>query len=213
MAKPIVYGPAYSTFARTCRLALEEKGADYDLVEVDILSGANRTPEHLARHPWGKVPAFAHDGLELHETDAIIRYVDDVFPGADLVPADAVGRARMTQAINIIGNYASGPMIGQIFVQRAVMPMIGNTADEEAIEAAVPGAETALAAIEKLIGGNAYLAGDRLSLADLMLVPVYDYMTQIPEGQKLLAKAPNLQRWWDAVATRPSLAKTRPALG
>jgi glutathione S-transferase len=213
MAKPIVYGPAYSTFARTCRLALEEKGADYDLVEVDILSGANRTPEHLARHPWGKVPAFAHDGLELHETDAIIRYVDDVFPGADLVPADAAGRARMTQAINIIGNYAYGPMIGQIFVQRAVMPMIGNTADEEAIEAAVPGAETALAAIEKLIGGNAYLAGDRLSLADLMLVPVYDYMTQIPEGQKLLAKAPNLQRWWDTVATRPSLAKTRPALG
>jgi len=213
MAKPIVYGPAYSTFARTCRLALEEKGVDYDLVEVDMLGGAHQTLEHLARHPFGKVPAFEHDGLALYETDAIIRYVNDVFPGTDLVPADAAARARMTQAINVIGSYAYGAMIGQIFMQRAVMPMIGSTADEEVIAAGIPKAETALAALEKIIGNHAYLAGDRLSLADLLLVPIYDYMTQIPEGQKLLAKAPNLQRWWDTVATRPSLAKTKPALG
>jgi len=213
MAKPTIYGPAYSTFTRTCRLALEEKGADYDLVEVDILSGANQTPEHLARHPWGKAPAFSHDGLDLHETDAIIRYINDAFPGTDLVPGDAAGRARMAQAINIIGNYAYGPMIGQIFIQRAVMPMVGNSADEEAIAAAMPAAETAVTALEKLIRNNAYLAGDSLSLADLMLVPVYDYMSQIPEGQKLLAKAPNLQRWWGTMSSRPTVTKTKPALG
>jgi glutathione S-transferase len=213
MATPIIYGPAYSTFARTCRLALEEKGADYDLIEIDMLSGAHQTPEHLARHPFGKVPAFAHDGLSLYETDAIIRYVDDVFPGRGLVPEDAAGRARMSQAINVIENYAYGAMIGQIFMQRAVMPMIGNAADEEVIAAGVPKAETALAALEQIIGNNTYLAGDSLSLADLMLVPIYDYMTQIPEGQQLLAKAPTLQRWWDTVSSRASLAKTRPALG
>jgi glutathione S-transferase len=213
MAKPVIYGPAYSTYARTCRLALEEKGADYDLVEVDILSGANTTPEHLARHPFGKVPAFEHDGLELYETDAITRYVDEAFQGTDLQPADAAGRARMAQAINIIGGYAYPAMISQIFVQRAVRPMIGSAADEDAIAAAIPQAEKAVAALEKLIDGNAYLAGDRLSLADLLLIPVYDYIAQTPEGQNMLAKAPNLQRWWDTVRTRPSVAKTRPALG
>jgi glutathione S-transferase len=213
MAKPVIYGPAYSTYARTCRLALEEKGADYDLVEVDILSGANTTPEHLARHPFGKVPAFEHDGLELYETDAITRYVDEAFEGLDLQPPDAAGRARMAQAINIIGSYAYPAMISQIFVQRAVRPMTGGTADEDAIAAAIPQAETAVAALEKLIDGNAYLAGDRLSLADLLLIPVYDYIAQTPEGQNMLAKAPNLQRWWDTVRTRPSVAKTRPALG
>jgi len=178
-----------------------------------MLGGAHQAPEHLARHPFGKVPAFEHDGLALYETDAIMRYVDDVFPGTGLVPSDAAARARMTQAINVIENYAYGAMIGQIFMQRAVMPMVGSTADEEVIAAGIPKAETALAALEKIIGDNAYLAGDSLSLADLMLVPIYDYMTQIPEGQKLLAKAPNLQRWWDTVASRPSLAKTKPALG
>jgi glutathione S-transferase len=213
MAKPVIHGPAYSTYARTCRLALEEKGADYDLVEVDILSGANQTPEHLARHPFGKVPAFEHDGLELYETDAITRYINDAFPGADLVPADAAGRGRMAQAIGIIGSYAYPAMILQIFVQRAVVPMKGGTADEDAIAAAMPRAETCVAALEKLNDGNAYLAGDRLSLADLLLVPVYDYFSQTPEGQKLLAKAPNLQRWWDAMRTRPSVQKTRPNLG
>ena len=213
MAKPVIYGPGYSTFARTVRLALEEKGADYDLVEVDLLSGAGQSAEHLARHPFGKVPAFEHDGLELYETDAITRYVDEAFEGVDLQPADAAGRARMAQAISIIGGYAYPAMISQIFVQRAVMPMTGGTADEDAIAAAIPQAETAVAALEKLIDGNAYLAGDRLSLADLLLIPVYDYFAQIPEGQKMLAKAPNLQRWWDTVRTRPSVAKTRPALG
>ena len=213
MAKPVIYGPAYSTYARTCRLALEEKGADYDLVEVDILSGANKKPEHLARHPFGKVPAFEHDGLELYETDAIIRYVDEAFEGLDLQPADAAGRARMAQAINIIGGYAYPAMIGQIFVQRAVRPMTGGAADEDAIAAAIPQAETAVAALEKLIDGNAYLAGDRLSLADLLLIPVYDYVAQTPEGQNMLAKAPNLQRWWDTVRTRPSVRRPGRRLG
>jgi glutathione S-transferase len=213
MAKPIVYGPAYSTYARTVRLALEEKGVEYDLVEVDLLGGAARSPEHLARHPFGKAPAFEHDGFELYETDAIMRYVNAAFPGPDLEPADAKGRARMAQAISIIGGYAYPSLIGQIFIQRAVMPMMGNAADEAAIAAALPQAQTSVAALERLIDGNPYLAGDRLSLADLLLIPVYDYISQTPEGGKLLAEAPNLRRWWDGVRSRESVARTRPSLG
>jgi glutathione S-transferase len=221
MARPVVYGPAYSTFTRTVRLVLEEKRVDYDLVEVDIMKrlapdggpGPGRSPEHLARHPFGKVPAFEHDGFALYETDAIIRYVNEAFPGTDLVPADARSRARMTQAINVIGGYGYPSMITQIFVQRAVMPMIGKASDEGAIAAALPQAETSLKALEQLIDGNSYLAGDRLSLADLLLIPIYDYFARTPEGQKLLQATPNLRRWWDRVAGRPAVAKTKPALG
>jgi glutathione S-transferase len=77
----------------------------------------------------------------------------------------------------------------------------------------VPQAETCIEALEKLLDGNDYLAGDRLSLADLLLIPVYDYLAQTPEGEKLLAGAPNLRRWWDGVRTRESVASTRPKLG
>jgi glutathione S-transferase len=213
MTKPVVYGPGYSTFVRTARLALEEKGAEYDLVEVDLLSGASQSPEHLARHPFGKVPAFEHDGFAFYETDAIARYVDETLPGTDLVPAETRSRARMNQAMSVIASYGYPCLISQIFMQRAVMPMIGNAPDEAAIAAALPKAETALGALEQLIDGNRYLAGDRLSLADLLLIPIYDYVRQTPEGEKLLQATPNLRRWWDEVRTRPSVEKTRPKLG
>ncbi|HSA83088.1 MAG TPA: glutathione S-transferase family protein, partial [Geminicoccaceae bacterium] len=163
--------------------------------------------------PFGKVPAFEHDGFALYETDAIARYVNEAFPGSDLVPADVRSRARMAQAMNIIGSYAYPCMITQIFIQRAVMPMMGNPSDEGAIAAALPKAETCLKALEQLIDGNRYLAGDRLSLADLLLIPIYDYLRQTPEGEKLLQATPNLRRWWDEVRTRPTVEKTRPALG
>ena len=214
MAKPIIYGPGYSTYARTVRMTLEERGVDYDLVEVDLLTSAASTPEHLARQPFGKVPAFEHDGFALYETDAIIRYINEAFEGGvDLVPGDARSRARMTQVIGILNGYAYPSMIGQIFMQRAVMPMLGETADEAAITAAMPKAETAIAALEQLLDGQPYLAGDRLSLADLLLIPIYDYLSQTPEGQKLLGAAPNLQRWWEKVRTRPSVEHTKPKLG
>jgi glutathione S-transferase len=212
MPKPIVYGPAYSTYTRTVRLALEEKGVDHDLVEVDLIEGATKAPEHLARHPFGKVPAFEHDGFALYETDAIIRYVNEVFPGPDLEPGDAHGRARMAQAINVVGNYVYPCMISQIFIQRAVMPMMGKAADEAAIAAALPQAETCVAALEQLIDGDRYLAGDRLTLADLLLIPIFDYVAQIPEGERLLAGAPDLRRWWNGVRTRESVLRTRPRL-
>ncbi len=213
MAKPVVYGPAYSTFARTVRLALEEKGVDYDLVEIDLLAGAVQTPEYLARHPFAKVPAFEHDGFALYETDAITRYVNEAFAGTELAPSDPKGRARMAQAINVIGNYGYPSLITAIFLQRALMPMLGQASDEAVIAAALPKAETTLDALEQLIDGNPYLAGDRLSLADLLLIPIYDYVAQIPDGQKLLEARPNLRRWWQRVQTRPSVARTKPQLG
>jgi glutathione S-transferase len=213
MANPVIYGPGYSTFARTVRLALEEKGVDYDLVEVDIFSGKHKEPEHLARHPFGKVPAFEHDGLMLYETDAITCYINDAFEGPDLEPANARDRAVMTQAIGIMNGYGYPCMIGQIFIQRAVMPLLGEASDESAIEAAVPDAQRCLAALEELIGDRAFLGGDSLSRADLLLIPIYDYLSQTPEGEKLLAGTPNLRRWWDSVGTRPSVEKTKPSLG
>ena len=79
MATPIIYGPDYSTYVRTVRLAHEEKPVEYRLEPVHILGGEAQQPGHLQRHPFGKVPAFEHDGFTLYETTAIVRYVDRVF--------------------------------------------------------------------------------------------------------------------------------------
>jgi glutathione S-transferase len=77
----------------------------------------------------------------------------------------------------------------------------------------VPKAETSAAALDALIGQNKFVAGDKISLADIMLVPVIDYFSQTPEGQKAMAKTPNLWRWWNDIKSRPSVEKTKPQLG
>src|SRR6202049_4461 len=104
MARPIVYGPAGSTYVWSTRLALAEKGVAHELVEVGF--DAYREASHLARHPFAKVPAFEHDGFALYETQAILRYIDEGFPSAPLQPTDLHQFARMNQIIGIVDAYA-----------------------------------------------------------------------------------------------------------
>ena len=97
MAKPILYGPTYSTFVRTIRMVLAEKNVDYDLVDVDMMSGEHRSPTHLQRHPFGKIPAFEHNGFPIYESNAIVHYIDDAFPGRRIAPYGMHRRARDQQ--------------------------------------------------------------------------------------------------------------------
>ena len=77
--KPAVFGAPYSVYVRSVRLTLEEKTVDYDLVPVDIFAAGGPTREQVARHPFGKIPAFEHDGFRLYEAGAIARYIDEAF--------------------------------------------------------------------------------------------------------------------------------------
>lgn len=211
MAEPNLFGPAYSTFTRSCRLAMEEKGVDYDLVEVDILQGM--PPEQYKRHPFGKVPAFEHDGMALYETCAVERYVDEAFDGPALQPDDPRERARMTQICAVIDNYAYSPTVGQLVIQRLVTPLMGGTPDESAIEAAMPQVKTAMLALEALAGDGPWLVGDRVTLADFHVAPVFDYFQMTPESASIRESTPKLNRWWERMSARESVKKTAPQLG
>lgn len=212
MANPILYGPGFSTYVRTARLALEEKGVDYDLEEFDFIADG-MPAEQLARHPFGKVPAFRHDDFGLYETLAICRYVDEAFDGPALQPGDTRGRALMTQVFQIVDNYAYPAMITKVLIQRVIVPKLGGASDEAVIAEGVTEGRTATAELDRLLGDQTYFTGDSLSLADLHLIPVYEYFAMTPEGAPVLADAPNLQRWWDAMVRMGSVDKTRPKLG
>ena len=71
----VLYGPAYSTYARTVRLALEAKCVPYGLHAVDTLAAKGRSPNTSLAHPWGEVPVLDHDGFPISETAAIARCV------------------------------------------------------------------------------------------------------------------------------------------
>ena len=209
----VLYGPAYSTYTRTARLALEEKGVGYDLREVDTLAGEGQTPTHLARHPWGKVPVLEHNGFSLYETVAITRYVDEAFPGPALMPSDAKRRARVAQVCSVLDSYGWQPMVIVVFVQRVVVPIRGGTPDQAAILDAMPQCERVLTAVAGLMDGGEFLIGGALSLADLHLAPILDYFARTEEGRAALARHPRLSAWWGRIERRPGVARTRPSLG
>ncbi len=95
--RPRLFGAEYSVYVRIVRLALAEKGTDYELVPVDIFASDGPRQDYLERHPFGRIPAFEYEGFRLYETGAITRYVDDVFDGRRLQPLDPRERARCNQ--------------------------------------------------------------------------------------------------------------------
>jgi len=75
------------------RWALEEAGLPYD-IRLVALGPEQRSPEHLARQPFGQAPAIEDDGLILHESGAIALYIAEKSDA--LMPKDRVGRERAT---------------------------------------------------------------------------------------------------------------------
>jgi glutathione S-transferase len=209
---PIVYGTEFSTYVRSVRMAFEEKAAAYELHDVSVLRGEQKQTAHLARNPFGTVPAFAHDGLEVYETSPILRYVDQVFPGPSLTPDDPAARARMNQVISIVDYHGYASIIGQIVVQRLFTALLANGTDEAVVKAGIPRAQLCLQEFERIKGSHTFLAGNTVSLADVYLVPIIFYLKLTPEGE-LLAPHKGLEAWWHAMAERKSTKATAPNFG
>jgi glutathione S-transferase len=203
MPNPTLYGAAYSVYVRAVRMALAEKGVAYTLVPVDVFAASGPPAEHLARQPFGKIPAFEHDGFRLYEAGAITRYVDEAFGGPPLQPADPRARARMAQAISIQDGHVYPDLVWGIYVERER----GEAADAAKIAHLLPKAETCLAALEAL-ADDPWLAGPDLTLADLHAAPMFALFLRTPEGEAMLAGHPRLAAWWAAVSARPSFTAT-----
>lgn len=207
-----LYGAAYSVYVRIARLALIEKGVDHDLVEVDVFGPGGPPADHLARHPFGRIPAFDHDGFTLYETSAITRYVDEAFPGPALQPAGPHGRARVAQIVAMLDSYGYRPLVWGLFVEQVRGPAQGRAPEAGVVAEALPRARTFLAALDALCGQGPWLVGPDLTLADLHAAPIFAYFTLTPDAAGLLEPHPRLKAWWQAMAARPSLEATRSAL-
>jgi glutathione S-transferase len=185
----------------------------YELVDVAMLSGAHKQRDFLKRNPFGKLPAFAHDTLSLYETGAITRYVDRVFPGPALQPAEPKALARVDQVISIVDSSAYACMIGVLAWQRLVVPMLKEAPDEPAIAACLPQVKLCLSELTRLLGASPWFGGAAISLADLHLATMMAYVSGTPEGVGLIAAQPGLSSWWGRMSGRPSMASTQPQFG
>jgi glutathione S-transferase len=208
MARPIVYGPATSPYVWSARLALAEKGVAHELVEVP--RAQFRAEPHLSRHPFGKVPAFEHDGFALYETQAIMRYIDEAFPAAPLQQIEVHPFARMNQIMGIVDSYLAPSLVGGVLYPRIVAPRLGLPTDEARVQESLPRVRLCLGEIARLAGDQPFLAGDAVTLADLMAVTPLCYFKKFPEGAEQLAELPTLAAWVGRMEARQSVQVTRP---
>jgi glutathione S-transferase len=189
-------------------VALKEKDVPYQL---HAMSPADmKTPEHLELHPFGRIPIFEEDGFRLYETQAIIRYLDEVFIHPPLTPGNPKQRARMNQIIGIIEWYLFPKAAAPIAFNRIIGPkLLGLPSDEAAITDAMPMARTCFAELNRLLEDQPYLAGPRFSIADIMLGTQLDLLATTPEGQQLIGGT-KLEGWLERLRVRPSFQATQP---
>jgi glutathione S-transferase len=81
-------------------IALEEAGAEYSTIHVDLASGEQRKPDFLKINPKGRVPVVVTEDGSLTENTALLLYVAQKFPGAGLAPLDDLHALARLQAFN-----------------------------------------------------------------------------------------------------------------
>jgi glutathione S-transferase len=204
MGKPVVYGADYSIYVRIVRLVLAEKGIDYELVPVDVFASEGIPAWYFEHHPFGRIPAFEHDGFRLFETSAIARYVDEAFDGPALQPTEPRGRATMNQIIGMLDAYAYRSMVWDVAVER----LEKDAPDEILIASGLSRAQVVLRTLTSLKSEGPWLLGDQLTLADLHAAPIIGYFVKVAEGQGLLAEFPEMPAWWERISARASFEMT-----
>ncbi len=195
-----VYGHPLSTCTRKVLTTLVENGTSHEFVLVDLMKGEHKQPAHLARQPFGQVPALDDDGFKLFESRAICRYLNET-AGGKLVPADARSRALMEQWISVeTSNFTPHVMkfVYHHVFQRAQEPEVLQAAEAKLTET--------LGIMDAHLAKHPSFAGETFSLADISFMPYVEYMLMTP-AKELFVKWPHVMAWWARVSERPSWKK------
>jgi glutathione S-transferase len=196
-----VYGHPMSTCTRKVLTTLAEKGQEAQFILVDLMKGEQKTPEHVARQPFGVVPVFEDtDGTRLYESRAIMRYLDRKLPGTSLTPTNHQAYGLMEQFISVESSYFSPPAM------TIVMQKLMGRGTPEASEKARKDLVKPLEVIDAVLAKQQFLAGDSFSLAEVTWMPYVEFLHTVGEGE-LFSKYKNVTGWWERISTRPSWRK------
>ena len=207
MSDPIVYGFPRSTFVNIVRLVLTHKDVPYVFHDLEAVMGK---PEHLALHPFNRVPILRHGDFTVYETGAIVSYIDEAFDGPRLTPKGARERAHMNQWLGAVNSYYYPYMIYHVTHERLVFPELGIASDEKVVAHALPKVELALGVMEReLSRGQDYLLGSELTLADFFMLPSTFAFSQTEEGKAMYPRYPAFCRWRERMENLPTTRKLR----
>ena len=188
-----------STNSRKVRIALLEKGLEFERVNIDLAKREQKNPEYLKIHPFGQVPALDDEGFVVYDSTIINEYLEDEYPYPALMPADSEGRARARLMEDFRDTRFNPPFVKLIYEMRK--PEAER--DANILAAATAEINQCFDRIEKELHGKEYLAGS-FSLADIAFMANFDLLErfQIPVDSKYA----NTTAWIARLKARPSFA-------
>ena len=188
-----------SSNSRKVRMALIEKGLEFERVPIDLSKREQKNPDYLKIHPFGQVPALDDEGFVLYDSTIINEYLEDEYPYPPLLPKDSEGRARarlMEDLRDSHFNPASAQLNRELRKPEAER-------DQNAIQQARAKITECFDRLEKELEGREYLAGP-FSLADIAFVPNIDTLDRIQV--QVDPKYKNVLAWIARLKARPSFA-------
>lgn len=204
-ARPTIVGDPRSTHVRSARMAFVEKG-----IACALDPQPPHTPAADAVHPLGKIPGFRSGKLQLFETSAIMRYVDEAFPGPPLMPEAPADRARAEQWISSVHCYFYDSMIVRYVLQYIFPKGADGKPDQAIIGAARTDMARHFGILEAGYNGRNFLVGDVPTIADLFVAPIVFYVQNMPDGKEVLTPFAAVRRAHSAIAERDSFKATMP---
>jgi glutathione S-transferase len=197
MIKLYTFGP--SSNSRKVRIALIEKGLEFERITIDLTKREQKNPEYLKIHPFGQVPALDDEGFVIYDSTVINEYLEDEYPYPPLMPKDSEGRARARLMEDLRDNHFNPPCVQLV---RELRRPEGER-DAHNIEQAKADIAKCFDLIEKELVGHEYLAGP-FSLADIA------FMANIEALERLQIqvdpKFRNTIAWIARLKARPSFA-------
>jgi glutathione S-transferase len=197
----VLHGVGASPFVRKVRVALVEKGMDY---ELDPVMPFGVSDEYKKMSPLGKVPCYTpKDGVHIPDSSVIVAYLERTNSNNPLYPENPEDFARAL-FLEEYADSALTPALGTIFFQRIVAPMIGQQTDEAAIATALEKTiPPILSWLDAQIAGKEFFVGNRLSIADIAIAsPFVNFMHG--GGVVDAAAYPNIAAFVERMHNRPS---------
>ncbi len=191
-----------STNSLKVRIALMEKGLEFESVVIDLTKREQKDPEYLRIHPFGQVPALDDDGFVVYDSTVINEYLEDEYPHPPLLPADSESRAVARLLEDYRDNHVNPHFVTLLHEYRKP--------EEDRDVALIRGAQAtigeAFAALDAQLQGREYLAGP-FSLADIAYMPNIAMLErfQVP----LDPDFKNVAGWIERLRTRASYTATQ----
>ncbi len=198
------YNSALGPNPHVVRIFMAEKGIEIPKVDIDIGKGENRQEPYLSKNPMGTVPALElDDGSFISEVTVICEYLEEKHPSPALVGATPEERAKTRMWMRRIDLNIVQPMT-DAFHWGEGLPLFKDRifCIPEAASGLKEHAQRNLTWLDKQMGKNEFIAGARISLADILLYP--SLVAFGAAGQPLNKDNKWLAAWFERMSARPS---------